>query len=310
MNIINKDTNMLKVFVIVMEELNASRAAERLALSQPALSHALKKLRRDFNDPLFVRRSKGLAPTPKALTLMAGIRQIVNQMEQVYQQGIEEDDYLSQQRDIRLYTTDHMQAIMLPLLLPLLHKEAPGIRLIAQDPRGYLPRKELESGGCDIAIAGYFSHLPDTYYQQKIGEDSFVTLACRSNPFINKKLTLNRFLSCSHILTTLTGDLNGLVDKALNEKGYERKIIAGVPSFLAVSDMLIQQPFLLTCLSSLAERAISIHPEIASYPCPVTLPKIELYQIWHERTHNDKLMKWFRIKIHEIMLQLPHLKKH
>ena len=305
MNIINKDTNMLKVFVVVMEELNASRAAKRLALSQPALSHALKKLRRDFNDPLFVRRSKGLAPTPKALALIASVRQIVNQMEQVYQQEYMSDDYLSQQRDVHLFTTDHMQAIMLPKLLPVLHEEAPGIRLIVKDPSGHLPRKELESGDCDIAIAGYFTHLPNTYFQQKIGEDHFVTLATRANPFINKKLTLNRFLSCPHILTTLTGDLNGIVDKALGEMGHKRKILAGVPSFVAISDMLAEQPFLLTCLSSLAERTMKIYPDIVSYPCPIQLPKIEFYQIWHERTHNDKLMKWLRVKIHDIMSQLP-----
>ena len=304
MNILNKDTNMLKVFVVVMEELNATRAAERLALSQPALSHSLKKLRRDFDDPLFVRRSKGLAPTPKALELIASIRQIVNQMEQVYQQDSEADNFLSQSRDIRIYATDHFQAIVLPKLLTEINQQAPNIRIIVQDPQGYLPKKELETGNCDIAIAGYFSDLPDTYYQQRIGEDSFTTLACRSNLMIKKELTLENYLSCTHILTTLTGDMNGLVDKALQEMGHKRKIVAGVPSFLAVSDILLDQPFLLTCLNSLAERAINNHSDLVKYPCPVTLPKIEFYQVWHERTHNDQLMKWLRKKVHEVMTEI------
>ncbi len=302
MNITDKDINMLLVFKVVMEERNASRAAERLYISQPALSHSLNKLRRDFNDPLFVRNSRGLSPTPKAFLLAEMIHRAVDDLEAIYKTADEtERSYLQQERVVRLYTTDYMQAIMLPKLIEKLYAEAPSITLVVQDPRGKLPRKELETGECDIAIAGYFSDLPQSYFQQKIITEKFVTVMDESNPYHDKTLSLDRYLACPHIITTLSGDLDGIVDKELRKIDEKRRIIAGVPSFLATADLLIGSKYLLTCLYSLGNRAVRQNPSLIMQSCPIPLPEVSIYQVWHSRTQTDKLMKWVRNSIYEIM---------
>lgn len=300
MNILNKDLNMLLIFKVVFQELNASRAAERLAMSQPAMSHALNKLRRDFHDPLFVRKSRGLSPTPKAIAIAEQINAIVEQMDALYKPDKDNLAFLMQERDIVIYTTDYMQAILLPPLLEILNKQAPNVRLMIKDPQGQLPRSELETGQCDLAIAGYFSNLPDSYYQQKITTERFVTLACQSNEFLDKDLSLEHFLKCRHIVTTLTGDLNGIVDAALAQQNLKRNIIAGIPSFLATTDLLENSNHLLTCLESLAARATKLYPAIKSYPSPVDLEPVDIYQVWHQRTHEDKLSSWLRKTIYRI----------
>lgn len=300
MNIFQKDLNMLLIFKVVMEELNASRAAERLSMSQPALSHALNKLRRDFDDPLFVRKSRGLTPTPTALALVTDVNALIEGMEGLYQRA-EAGDFMSRPRDVVIYATDYMQAVLLPGLLDLLADAAPNTRLIFLDPQGKLPRKALESGECDIAIAGYFEQLPSTYYQQQIAVESFVTLACRQCSGTDAELTLADFLSRPHVVTTLTGDLNGVVDQALARLDHSRKIVAGISSFVAAADLIVDSDRLLTCLGSLGQRAERLYPQLCQYACPLALPAIEVYQIWHQRTHHDPFRVWLRRQIFQLM---------
>ncbi len=232
MNITNKDFNLLLVFHVVYQERNASVAATRMALSQPALSHKLNKLRHEFADPLFVRASRGLTPTPKAHELAPLVQRLISEMEAFYEQ-CEGRDFLARTERIHLYSTDYIEQTLLPRLLPRLREQAPNLQLITHNTRGLLPREELEKGTCDLAIAGFFADLPDTFRQQRLLSEDFVVLACRSNPRLHAGLDLTGFLACEHLLTTLTGDLNGLVDRALAARGLMRKVAAGLSSFIA-----------------------------------------------------------------------------
>ncbi len=310
MNIFAKDTNMLVIFKVVMEELNASRAAERLSISQPALSHSLNKLRRDFDDPLFVRNSRGLSPTPLALELADRIYRAVDELEAIYRIVDEtERSFLQQSRIVRLYTTDYLQAVMLPRLLEKVYADAPNLTLVVMDPRGTLPRKELESGECDIAIAGYFSDLPQSYFQQKLITEKFVTMVDDANRHVSNALDLESYLACPHIITTLSGDLNGIVDKELQKIDKSRRILAGVPSFLATADLVVGSQYILTCLQSLGERAVRQYQSLKMFESPLELPEVSIYQIWHSRTQEDKILKWIRKSISEIMATLGNLRK-
>ena len=299
MNITNKDFNLLLVFHVVYQERNASVAATRMALSQPALSHKLNKLRHEFADPLFVRASRGLTPTPKAHELAPLVQRLISEMEAFYVQ-CEGRDFLARTERIHLYSTDYIEQTLLPRLLPRLREQAPNLQLITHNTRGLLPREELEKGTCDLAIAGFFADLPDTFRQQRLLSEDFVVLACRSNPRLHAGLDLTGFLACEHLLTTLTGDLNGLVDRALAARGLMRKVAAGLSSFIAPPRLLRGTDLLLTCLRSVAEEAVAHDAGLCMHPLPLALPRVEVMQIWHERTDADPLRRWLRQQIQQV----------
>jgi DNA-binding transcriptional LysR family regulator len=300
MNIDNKDLNLLRVFHVVYQERNASRAAERLALSQPALSHKLAKLRHEMGDPLFVRAPRGLTPTPRAHELAPQVQALVGDIEAFYHRS-EGSDFLSRNERLHLFTTDYLEQSLLPGLLPRLRAQAPGVILITHNTRGQLPREELEKGSCDLAIAGFYDELPDTLRQQRLFSEDFVVLASRHNPHLHGgALGLEQFLACEHLLTTLTGDLHGRVDRALEARGLRRRIAAGLSSFLAPTRLVRDSAFLLTCLRSVAEEAAQRDPDLQIHPLPIDLPRVEVKQIWHERTDADPLRRWLRQQIQQV----------
>lgn len=293
MNIAKKDLNLLLVFHVLYQERNASVAAGRMALSQPALSHKLNKLRHQFGDPLFVRAPRGLTPTPRAHELAPHVQRLVAELEAFYDL-CDGQDFLVRAERLHLYSTDYMEQTLLPRLLPVLREQAPNLVLITHNTRGELPREELEKGTCDLAIAGFYKDLPDTFHQQRLLGEDFVVLASRSNPRLNDGLDLPAFLACEHLLTTLTGDLDGLVDRALQARGLQRRVVAGLSSFVAPTRLVRGTDLLLTCLRSLAEEAVDRDPDLRIHALPLDLPRVEVMQIWHERTHADPLRRWFR----------------
>ncbi|WP_252270753.1 LysR family transcriptional regulator [Pseudomonas subflava] len=301
MNIAKKDLNLLLVFHVLYQEHNASLAAARMALSQPALSHKLNKLRHELGDPLFVRAPRGLAPTPRAHELAPQVQRLVAELEGFYDR-CEGRDFLQRAERIHLYTTDYIEQTLLPALLPHLRRQAPNLQLITHNTRGLLPREELEKGTCDLAIAGFYANLPDTFHQQRLLTEDFVVLAARHNPQLKDGLDLPAYLACDHLLTTLTGDLNGLVDRALQARGHARRVAAGLSSFIAPSRLIHGSEMLLTCLRSVAEEAVARDAELALHPLPpgLELPRVEVMQIWHERTDADRLRRWLRQQIQQV----------
>lgn len=299
MNIYNKDLNLLLVFHVLYQERNASVAATRMALSQPALSHKLNKLRHAFGDPLFVRASRGLTPTPRAHELAPRVQRLVGELEAFYDH-CEGRDFLARAERIHLYTTDYMEQTLMPRLVPEVRRQAPELVLITHNTCGLLPREELEKGTCDLAIAGFYSNLPDTFHQQRLFSEDFVVLASRHNRRLANGLDLDSFLACEHLLTTLTGDLHGVVDRALEARGLNRRVAAGLSSFLAPTRLVCGSDMLLTCLRSVAEEAIQRDPDLTIYPFPFALPRVEIMQIWHERTDADQLRRWLRQQIQQL----------
>lgn len=299
MNIKNKDLNLLLLFKVLFEELNVTAAAERMALSQPALSHKLNKLRHEFADPLFVRSARGLTATPKAISLAPAVLALVSSLETFYQDS-QSLDFLQQQSRFYLYTTDYIESLLLPKLLSRLMALAPGVQLITRNTMGLLPRQELERGECDLAIAGFYTDLPQTLYQQQLYQEDFVVLLRKQHPLSAAPLSLQAYCQAQHIVTTLTGDLDGIVDKELAKQGLKRHICAGISSFMAPPALVLHNDVLLTCLRSVAESALAQQPQLQIQPCPLPLKTVQISQIWHSRCQDDLLHQWLRKQIVEI----------
>ncbi len=296
MNIESRDLNLLRLFHVLYEERNLTQAARRVALSQPALSHQLARLRHEWGDPLFVRAPRGLTPTPRAHALAPAVDRLVRELE-VFYQARGADDFLREPARLRLTTTDYVEQTLLPGLLPRLRAQAPELVIVTQATRGQLPRAELESGACDLAIAGFYEDLPDTLRQQRLLHEDFVVLAWRRHPALRRGLDLARFVAAEHLLTTLTGDLHGRVDDALAARGLKRRVVAGLSSFISPTRLVRDGPWLLTCLRSIAEAAVALDPELKIHPLPLELPGVDIVQVWHERTDADPLRRWVRQQI-------------
>ena len=300
MNIKNKDLNLLLLFKVLYEELNVSAAANRLNLSQPALSHKLNKLRHEFADPLFVRAARGLTPTPKAISLSADILQLVSSLEGFYQHQ-SETNFLAQADQLVIYSTDYIESLLLPDLLAVLTKQAPQVQLVMRHTQGILPKQQLERGDCDLAIAGFYRDLPESFYQQKLQTEEFVVLLRRQHPLAQQPLSLSNYCQARHIVTTLTGDLDGLVDQELAKSGLQRQVCAGLSGFLSPAHVVARNDLLLTCLTSVADIAQKANPDLLLKTCPVALPAVQISQVWHSRTQDDPLRRWLRKQIHQLL---------
>lgn len=300
MNIASKDFNLLMLFTVLYEERSLSRASVRMNLSQPALSHKLKKLRTEFDDPLFVRTGHGLAPTPKADVMAQEVCTLVKSLERFYVRSSEQD--LAGRTDtIRLYSTDFMEFMLLPQLIRRVQEQAPSVRIVTRNTTGELPLKALENGDCDIAIAGFFDALPNHFFRQTLSSFKFVVLSDRSNQYWGMAQTLTNFVRCKHVVTTLNGDFKGIMDKVLAEEGLSREVIAGASSFLTLPHVIKDSDMLLTCLEPIAVHMCSVVPELVMHPTPAEAPLAQIEQVWHPRTHEDPLRRWLRQQIKEIL---------
>jgi DNA-binding transcriptional LysR family regulator len=297
-NIKKMDLNLLMVFAALCEEKSTTKAALRLGLSQPAISHALVRLRDQLNDPLFVRASKGLVPTNRALELEKPILALLSQLDGLL--GSSKEFIPEKAKNIfRMATTDYFELVVLPQLLQKLEKEAPHITIISRPTSGVLPKNELEKGDYDIAIAGFYGKLPEGFMKQKVFDDDFICISKKNHPRIKKKaLSIDQYANEKHILISLHGDMKAKTKDILAKKGLDQMFSSGVASFLSPGWIVASTELMLTCPRKLAE-AYEKHLPIMLHELPFEIPSISVVQVWHERSHKDPAHSWLRQMIYK-----------
>lgn len=301
MNIRTKDLNLLAIFHEVMSELNITKAAKKLHMSQPALSNALARLRSEFKDELFVRSGRGMVPTPRAVELFEPISTILKQTNSIYhEQAFNPKTY---EGHFTIATNDYFEHLLLPPLLSFLNRNAPQIKTIYRPTLGQLPKKELELGQFDLGIAGYFGELPEGFHQETIIIDSYSCLTRKNHPRVQGKLTLKTYLELDHLLVSPQGDLKGAVDSVLKKKGYERKIIAGVTSFGVPASIIAQSDYIVTLPTKIAGSYSKIY-NLNLFTPPIEVSSIRVKLVWHQRTHYSPQHQWFREVIKKIAAEL------
>lgn len=298
MNIIGNDLNLLAVFYALSRDKSTTKAATSLGLSQPAVSHALNRLREMFKDPLFVRASRGLVPTRKALELAGPVERLLKDAELILSERVSFNPK-TEAREFRISTTEYFEVTILPKLLKRLATDAPDIRIVSTATQGALQKDQFENGKLDIAIAGYFGELPEGYFQQNIFKDEFVCVGRKGNPFLKGNLTVAKYAEARHILITPQGDMKSRSAAALKKLKHIQKFQAGVASFISPGWMLAESDLLLTCPRKLAEAYVKHLPlEIAKLP--FSIEGISVVQVWHSRHHKDPAHIWLRNLIKEI----------
>jgi DNA-binding transcriptional LysR family regulator len=282
------------IFHVLMIELNVSKTATKLHLSQPALSNALNRLRSEFKDDLFVRSSKGMVPTPKALALKQPISKIIEQSFEIYgERTFNPKDFAGR---FTVATTDYVEHLLLPKLLPYFAEKAPQMTTLFRPTLGILPKLELEQGQYDLAIAGFFGALPEGFHQELLFEDNYSCLVRSNHPTVPKKLTLKTYLELEHLLVSPQGDLQGVMDRVLAKNGLKRKIVAGVTSFSIPPTIIAESDYVVTLPTRIAKSFAKTY-SLQIHSPPVDLPEIKIVQVWHQRTQTSSLHKWLRSKV-------------
>lgn len=279
------DLNLLYIAESLFRTLNVSKTAVELGMSQSAVSHALTKLRDHFDDPLFVRVSKGMAPTALAKELRSSIESLAQQGRDLAQKKEAFNPAKAKGR-ITVATSDMFEILLMPGLLNKMRKIAPHLQISIRPTGPDLPKADLENGLVDIALAGFFKDVPEGFFQRKVLDVYFSTAYRKNHPTIKKPLTANDFYDQNHALITLQGDF---------KDGFSRKrnFVYGSYSFTGMAWTLASSDIVLTAPTLLLENYKKYFP-IVIQKTPVEMPKAEIRMYWHSLTHKDPLRMWFR----------------
>jgi len=289
-NLVGIDLNLLVAFEALLDERSVTRAAERVGLSQPAMSRALGRLRALFGDRLFVRTTAGLAATPRAEAAAVPLRALLAEVRRLVQPP--DFDPAAMRGTVRLAMVDYQSVLLLPRLLARLERDAPGldVQVVAMGPDLHA---RLESGDVDLSI-GVFDRAEAGLYRQTLYRDGFACLVRAGHPCLHGPLGVERFAALRHAFLTTTGEgRGGMVDGALQRLGLSRRITLFTPHFLAAPLMVAESDLILTLPRMLAQRLQRMAPVVVLEP-PVDLPVFTVSQLWHERRHGDPAHAWLR----------------
>lgn len=262
------------------------------------MSAKLAKLRDAFKDPLFVRQRRGLSPTPRAEELAP---QILAALATCREAFVAPSSFSPERAEgtVIIGGTDYLDILILPTLIPVLERQAPGIKIITKGVRPDLPKRDFEEGRIDIAIAGFFSNVPEGYYRQSLFNETYLCAVRKDHPRIKKNLTQELYLSHRHLLISPSGDLNGVVDKVLAGKNLKRTVVAGIGNFHAPGPVIANSDLIITGPRRLIESYSGYLP-LKTFEPPFAVPGFSVTMIWHERTNKDPLRKWIRSQIKSI----------
>jgi DNA-binding transcriptional LysR family regulator len=296
MKLRNLDLNLLVIFNELLKTKNVSRAAKNLNISQPAVSHALNRLRDYFNDDLFVRTSRGMEPTPHALNLSSPISEALVSIDRT----ITTQPPFTPETSYRNYIismTDIGEIYFLPGLLKTLTKFAPHIRIsTVRSSTGNL-KEEMEAGSVDLAI-GLIPELGSGFYQQQLFTQRYVCLFRKGHYLDRQRLKLKDFEELEYIDIVSAGTGHGESGKLLEKAGIKRIIKLSIPHFVSVAHILQQTDLVATVPEKFAQSCIKqFRLNYKFYP--VELPEISVNLFWHSKFHNEPGNQWLRGLIYE-----------
>ncbi len=296
------DLNLLRVFDEVMAERSLTKAAHNLALTQPAVSNAMRRLRETLGDDLVRRSGQGLEPTPRANALWPAVREALRQLQETLVPS--PFDPATSTATFVLAMADATASALIPGLLNITEREAPGIclrvvPLSTRDPRNMLDKEET-----DLAIGLFPGALANltasaqsggavSYAHQRLYDGEYVCVMRSSNPLAQGSLTLNRFCAARHMLVSFSGKPFGFVDEALSALQRQRRIVLTVNQFFTASRVVAQSD-LLTVLPRHFVRQADVGNELVIRNLPFDMPVVHVDAMWHKRQQHNSAHQWLR----------------
>ncbi|WP_426205583.1 LysR family transcriptional regulator [Pseudomonas sp. TWP3-1] len=288
------DLNLLVILDALLSEQHVTRAAERLHLSQPAVSHALARLRDLLGDPLLVRAGATLAPTARALELVAPLAEALAQVQSLLVPN--SFDPASARRTFRVAMSDYGAAIILPGLIRTLRREAPGIDLQISHASREGMLDGVLTGDIDLA-AGVFPELPNELRSTPLFEEHYVCLLDRQSLPADGQLDLPTYLSRPHVLLEMRGSGTPEIERALTALRERRRVAISLPHW-SVAPQFISGTDLILTVASRALNDID-RESLIVVPPPFEIAPFTFVLAWHKRRGGDQALNWLNQRIEE-----------
>jgi DNA-binding transcriptional LysR family regulator len=289
------DLNLLKALDALLDERSVTRAAERLSLTQPAVSGMLTRLRESFADPLFVRAQRGIVPTLRAEELAGPVKRLLADIEAMLQPLAFEP--ASANMTVNLAATDYaLRAVVVPFL-GALRQRAPNIRVAVQPVDTLLLPAQLDRGDIDLALVTPES-TPAGLHAAHLFDERYVCVMRADHPVaVANDLSLERFCNLVHALVSSSGGaFRGVTDDALASAGRSRRVTVSVTSFLVLPDILR-----VSDLIAVVPRRLGLHCQgLAMLEPPLPIQGFSKTLAWHARTHSDPGQRWVRELLVEV----------
>lgn len=288
-NLRGLDLNLLVILKVLLDECNTTKAAERLAMSQPAVSRALARLRTMYDDPLLVRTPQGMEPTAKALLLRQPLREILQSVEQTLLPPAppEPTEFTG---TLRIAAHTYMEYVILPGLIEQLHQEAPHLTLHIM-PLGADYERLLDEGTVSMVITKQ-DEVPSRFELIRLLEDRLICVASRQHPCAGQRIDYEAFANADHLLVAPHGSEGGVLDEILLREGFKRHTQLIVQSFLSAPFILSRSGLLLTSPARVLAPLME-HLELTEIATLFPLPRFAISQIRHRRDEGDALLNWF-----------------
>ena len=298
------DLNLLRVFDVVMAERNLTRAAERLSITQPAVSNALKRLRESVGEDLLTRAATGVRPTPRAEALWPEVRTALGHLRAALSPG--EFNPQTDAASFRIAMADATAALFMPPLVAQIEstEALASVRVLPLATRD--PSEMLERGDADLAI-GYFPETVPALTSQ--GSDSplrhahlhdseYVCVMREGHPLAAGELTLDAFCAADHLLVNFAGRPYGLADQALAALNRKRRIVLTVNQYFTAG-RVVANSNLLTVLPAYFVEATGYDEHVVTRPLPFDLAGLHVAMVWHQRNDRSSAHHWLRARLLE-----------
>lgn len=307
MNISKIDLNLLVYLDVLLREGSVTKAANRLSITQPAMSNGLRRLRDLFNDPIMVRTSDGMTPTERALQLQPVIRDVLSRLEATIQP---ETDFeaITSERTFRIMASDYAESTLLLAVLDKLQSEAPNVSLDVITPSD-VTYHDVEQGKVDMAI-NRFEELPLSFHQKVLWYDGFSCVVHNSH-ILAENSNRDNYLKSKHVWVSKTGfgvgvgvdpkeiQKLGWVDAELNKQGCKRDISV----FTRHYHVALQLAKMRQLVATLPTRVANVYkddPETTIFEPPFDIPPIALKMAWSPLLHHDAGHIWLRRLIADV----------
>jgi len=291
------DMNLLPIFVALMEERSVTRAANRLGVTQAALSNALARLRTVLQDPLFIRERYGMRPTPKAEQLAPALAQALAALDTVVL-GQRAFDPARADQVFTIAPNSYVELVLVPALVARLSALAPGIRLRTL-PFGADLAETGVTSGTTAMVLGRIEEAPDNLVVQHIADDGLACVVRVDHPTVGHRITKTQFERLKHVNVLPPGRLRAGLFQALDRQGLKREVVASVTHFAAIPEIVAATDYCAT-LPKLICRRLAQDARLKVLPAPVDLGSFPLHMAWHVRYRQDPAHAWLRSLVAEV----------
>lgn len=288
------DLNLLLVFKAVYAERSISKAAKKLNLSQPAVSNALNRLRRNLDDPLFTRTPHAMVPTSRAKTLAGPIHKALELLEAGM---FDRDPFDCAESDRRFVVAveDYGETVLLPALLSRLTRIAPHLKIVVRPEPGGELAQSMTEGKVDLSL-DYFVQRDSAFRNECVLVDSLLTLSRRDHPGVGDKLSLEQYLAIRHVALIPRAGSMPMIDLALAKRGLRRDVAVNVPHFLSMPNIVKSTDLLCTLPTRMALIYVE-NFQLRKHAVPLRVPNFPIYLTWHRSADDDPAHQWLREEI-------------